>query len=195
MSTETMKLLGFIFSDRPTVTAQVENLITRATKGMFVLRHYSRFLPGGDLVKLYCGLVRSVLEYSSVTYHFMLTQCQSNDLENVQKKCLRCMFGYQKPYKQLLEESGLATLKSRRETAVLKFAQKTSENPVYSQWFRPNQNLTSQRNPKRYEEKFARTERLYKSPLYAMHRLLNKTPQTDPVLPELLDLSHLFNEP
>ena len=148
MSTKTMKLLGFVFSDKPTVSSQVENLIMKATKRMFVLRHYSKLLPGTDLIRLYRRLVRSILEYSLVAYHFMLTQSQSNDLENIQKKCLHCMFAYQKHYKQLLEESGLATLISRRENAVLKFAQKTAHNLVYSQWFKPNQNQTLQRNPK-----------------------------------------------
>ena len=73
-SAETLKLLGFAFSERPDVSTQIKNLITRATKRMFVLRYYSAFMPGKDLKKLYCSLVRSVLEYSSVTYHSMLTK-------------------------------------------------------------------------------------------------------------------------
>ena len=40
-SSEKMKLLGFIFSDKPTVAPQIENLITRATKRMFCLLYTS----------------------------------------------------------------------------------------------------------------------------------------------------------
>ena len=82
---------------------------------MFVLRYYSRFMPGKDLTKLNASLVRSVLEYSSVTYHSLLTKKQANDLKIVQKKCLRCIFGYNKLYDELLAESGM----------VAKFANKT----------------------------------------------------------------------
>ena len=111
--------------------AQVHNLITRATKRVFVLRYYSKFMEGKDLIKLYTSLVRSVIEYSSVTYHFLLTKTKESALENVQKWCLRCIFGYKKSYvsyRELLAESGLPTLKERRKVAVLKFAQKTAAN-------------------------------------------------------------------
>ena len=160
-SSDELKLLGFMFTERPEVACQIDNLISRATKRMFVLRYYSRFMPGKDLKKLYAALVRSVLEYSSVTYHSMLTKKQENDLENVQKKCLRCIYGYTKTYEDLLKESGMQTLKDRREAAVLKFAKKTASNPIYSHWFPDNPNQTSQRRPKRYKEEYARTQRLY----------------------------------
>ena len=112
------------------MSLQIDNIINRATKRMFVLRYYSQFMPGRDLTKLYSALVRSVLEYSSVTYHSLLTRKQENDLETVQKKCLRCIFGYGKSYEDLLGESGMTTLKVRRERAVEKFARKTEGNPV-----------------------------------------------------------------
>ena len=102
-SADDMKLLGFLFHEKPDVSKQIENLILRATRRMFVLRYYSKFLPGKDLKKLYCALVRSVLEYSSITYHSMLTKKLENDLEMVQKKCLRCIYGYAKSYEDLLK--------------------------------------------------------------------------------------------
>ena len=149
----------------------------------FVLRYYSKFMKGKELKRLYCSLVRSVIEFSSVTYGPMLTKYQENQLENLQKRCLRCMFGYQKSYRQLLEESGLQTLKERRETAMLKFAQKTSKNPVYAHWFKenPNPRRNSLRFSKPYVEEMARSERLYNSPLFYFRRLLNGTPNEPPV--------------
>ena len=69
-----LKLLGFLFHEKPDVSKQIENLILRGTKRMFVLRYYSKFMPGKDLKKLYCALVRLVLKYSSITYHSMLTK-------------------------------------------------------------------------------------------------------------------------
>ena len=73
-SSDSLKLLGFKFGEQPCIALQIENLISRATKRMFVLRYYAKFMPGGDLTKLYSALVRSVLEYSSVTYHSLLTR-------------------------------------------------------------------------------------------------------------------------
>ena len=112
IGTESLKLLGFQFNDKLNCNSQVEYLVRRAMKRAYVLRHYSKFLPGKDLLKLYCSLVRSVLEYSSVSFTSMLTKYQSNRLENVQKRCLKMMFGYDKNYSELLQLSGLQTLES-----------------------------------------------------------------------------------
>ena len=38
-----------MFNEKPNVSLQVDNLISRATKRMFVLRYYSNFMPGDDL--------------------------------------------------------------------------------------------------------------------------------------------------
>ena len=173
------------------MSAQIGNLIRRATKRLFVLRYYSSFMPGDDLKKLYCSLIRSVLEYSSVTYHSMLTKGQENELEKVQKKALRCMYGYNKSYSELLTESGLQPLKSRRETAA---ARKASENPIYARWFKKYPNHTTQRNPKLFLESFARTNRLYNSPLFAMRRALNNSPDDSRPESGYLDLAYLFDD-
>ena len=124
----------------------------------------------------------------------MLTKGQENDLEKVQKKALRCMYGYKKLYTELLEESGLQPLKTRRQSAVLKFARKASENPIYARWFKKNPNLTSTRNPTIFAESFARTNHLYNSPLYAMRRLLNNTPYDPKPESGVLDLAYLFDD-
>ena len=87
-SEKTLKLLGFHFGNRPGVGAQVDHIKKRAMTRFFVIREFSTFMPGSDLKKLYCSWVRSVIEYSSVTYGPMLTQYQSNELENLQKRCL-----------------------------------------------------------------------------------------------------------
>ena len=183
----------------PDVSLQINNLVRRATARFFVLRHYSSFMPGSDLLKLYCSLVRSSLEYSSVTYSSMLTQYQSNQLENIQKRCLRCMFGWTKSYAELLEESGLPTLKARRETAVKRFAEKALDNPNYQHWFtaNPSQRMSSQRYSKPLLEKFARSSRLYNSPIFHMTRVLNGSPNDPPphTVGEAVAFDHALNDP
>ena len=113
----------------------------------------------------------------------MLTKHQSNILENIQKRCLKCMYGYDKSYVDLLEESGLKTLQERRNIALERFARKAQANPLYSHWFEENENPRrgSQRFSKRFNEKMARTTRLYKSPVFTMRRVLNGSPDDPPV--------------
>ena len=179
-SGRSLKLLGFHFGEKPDVSLQIENIKMRAMARFYVLRKYSKFMGGNELKTLYTELVRSCLEYSSVTYGPLLTQYQSNDLENVQKRCLKCLFGYNKSYQELLEVSGFETLKARREAALLRFATKSQKNPVYEHWFPENTNHTSLRHPKKYQEKLARTNRLYKSPVFTMRRLLNENYEENP---------------
>ena len=57
-------------------------------KKQFLLLQYSKFMPGKDLIKLYVALVRSNLEYSSVTLASQLSKYQRNRLKQVQKQCL-----------------------------------------------------------------------------------------------------------
>ena len=127
----------------------------------------------------------------------MITKYQANRLENVQKNCLRSIYGYKPNYDQLLEESGLMTLESRREKWLRKFARKLAANPQFAHWFPSNKNRSSSRISKAYEEKHASSKRLYNSPPFKMRRLLNNTPDLTQKLGTVYysDLSYLFNAP
>ena len=75
---------------------------------------------------------------------------------------------------ELLQEADLKTLEERRELALLKFARKTQRNPQFVHWFPRNQDRQSERNPKPFKEFQARSDRLYKSPIFTLRRLLNE---------------------
>ena len=191
-----MKLLGFMFDECPNCNEQVSFLIKKASKRKFVLCHYAGFMKGDDLKKLYCVLVRSILEYSAATIATQISKYQSNRLERIQKQCLRIMYGYGKPYSELLKISGLRSLADRRREQFEKFAVNAVKHPVYSSWFPLNRGRSGTRNRKIYLEKLATTDRLYNSPVYAMRRHLNGTPYHDRFNnPNYQDLSHLFNDP
>ena len=89
------------------------------------------------------------------------------------KGALEHIYGYEKSYEELLIEADLKTLEERREIALLKFARKAAKNPQFVDWFPRNDNRQSKRHAKPYKEMQARSERLYRSPLYAMRRALN----------------------
>ena len=194
-SGEKLRLLGFDFSPKPDCSAQVKNILRRASHRFYILRHYSKFMRGEELITLYSALFRSVLEYSSAIFGPMLTKYQSNEIERFQKRCLKCMFGYDKSYRELLEISGLPTLEERRNNAIVKFARKTAKNENYRHLFPLNESTKNLRNTKLYKEEFARTERLYKSPLFKFRRIMNDTPDEEFHRDNINDLDHLFNNP
>ena len=194
LSDGSLKLLGFMFSNKPDVKSQINHLVNRASSRCFVLRHLSNFKADKNrLLNIYCSLIRSIMEYSSVTFGPMITKYDKNRLENIQKKCLRTIYGYGLSYEELLEKSNIETLENRRQKALRKFANKAANNPQFMHWFPLNKNRTG-RHRKVYEELFARSDRLYRSPLFTMRRLLNDTPTHDRNCnPNILDLSHMFN--
>ena len=58
-------------------------------------------------------IIRSVLEYACAVWHSGLTAEQSNDLERVQKRCMRIIYP-QLSYSEALFVSGLERLDLRR---------------------------------------------------------------------------------
>ena len=75
-------------------------------------------------------------------------------------------------------------------------AERMSQNPVYESLLPKNKTARNTRNTEVYQERFARSDRLYNSPLYAIRRLLNNTPNSDRFNnPDFVDLSHVFNDP
>ena len=73
-----------------------------------------------------------------------------------------------------------------------KFTRKTSENPKYVEWFPLKDNPRDIRKLRPYLEERATTDRLYRSPIYAMRRLLN---DKKPVEYDPSDLTGIFNKP
>ena len=133
--------------------------------------------------------MRSVLEFSSNVYHSQLNRQISNLLEKMQKRVLRLIYGYEKSYIDLLQESQLESLEQRREKNLIKFAQKTLKNPKYGpHWFPERELIRRNRNTTPYLEETATGNRLYKSPVYAMRRILNGNH-----INEEIDLSGLFD--
>ena len=104
----------------------------------------------------------------------MLTEEQNVAIEGLQRTALKIIYGFGKNYKELLEESKLETLEERRKKAFLKFALTLSNSARYSEWFPIQENVVNLRKSNTYQEHYAKTNRLYKSPLFTMRRLLNE---------------------
>ena len=173
-STDSLKTLGFIFNQKANAEAQVEKLCTKFRQKVWAIRRMRKVgFTEQELVKLYTSYIRPSIEYSSPIYDSMLTAEQSETIEKQQYFALKNIFGFEYSHSRLLELSGLKTLKERRRTATLKFAQKTLNNPRFQHWF-PKRRMTG-RNSHKEEiiENSARTDRRRNSPIYHYRRILN----------------------
>ena len=85
------------------------------------------------------------------------------------------IFGWSSSYDEIVSTGKMETLDSRRERLTMNFARKAAKSHRFGSWFQEkNYEGLNLRREKRYEEKFAKTERLKKSPLYYMRRGLNE---------------------
>ena len=81
-SDKTLKMLGFVFSAKPTVEAQLEHLMQKFNKRFFLLLHYKRAgLPQTRLREIHVAMTRLILEFSSNVYHSQLNKHQINELD------------------------------------------------------------------------------------------------------------------
>ena len=182
-SSETIKILGFLFGTAPSTRTHVDHLVQKFNKAIWSMIHLTRAgLEEGVLVRVYCSMLRPIIEYSGNVIHSMMTETETEMLEKCQRKCLKIIFGFKLTYDELLEKSGLETLRARRKNLFEKFCIKASNNERFRRKWLPEQNYEdgapSLRERKKYIEFWARTERLYKSPVYEMRRFLNENERT-----------------
>ena len=84
------------------------------------------------------------------------------------------MFGWDANYDELVSSGEIISLHERRENLVLSFAKKAKKDIRFKHWFpEKDYGTLNLRREKKYEEQHARTERLRKSPIFFMRRLLN----------------------
>ena len=173
---DTLKILGFLFSPKPDISAQYSAMQLKFRRRVWVLRHLKKAnISSSDLLKLYQSLILPVLDYTAVVYHSMLNRSQEAGLESLQKLALKIIYGKTGvSYTSLLELAAIETLKDRRIRLTDKFIQKTSANTKYNDWF-PTKVLSDHnlRQERIYKENRAKTSRLYNSPLYYYRRRLN----------------------
>ena len=105
----------------------------------------------------------------------MCIRDRSDKIERLQKIALKIIYGFSLTYEELLAKSGLHSLQYRRKEAFKKFAASLASSDRYgNEWFPLKNTARSLRKEKKYEEFYARTDRLYNSPLYKMRRILNE---------------------
>ena len=173
-SSDSMKVLGFNFSNKPTMHAHVASVLGSVRRKYWGLRHLRKIgFNQSELTEVYKTHIRPTVEYLDVVYHSLLTDEQDEKLENAQLGALRAIFDHKLSGRKLREAARVETLRTRREQHCDKFAARCVENPRFSAWFPKNQGRSARANTEQYQEKFARCDRLKNSPLFYMRRRLN----------------------
>ena len=169
-----LKVLGWHFSERPTVTAQIESLKKKFRQRYWVLRHLKKngFSPE-ELLRVYTSMVRPVADYMQEIYHSMLTDSQDEQIDRLQTHALRVIYGSSLSARRLRDLSGLPTLRSRRIEQCDKFARKCFDSDRFHHWFPLKEKTRSTRAGDEFREDYARCKRLYDSPLFYMRRRMN----------------------
>ena len=176
-SVQNMKLLGFMLSDSPDVSAHVHHLRRKFRAkfwGLILLRKAG--IKARKLYRLYGSLVRPILECNAIITQPMMTKTQRETLEKMHRQVIRLCFGFAKHSAEHMQEQGLRTLEERRIMAARKFTAKIVRNNerFRRKWLIPRpDDAHGLRNRRPFEERKSRTNRYFNSPLLYIQRLAN----------------------
>ena len=172
------RLLGTIVSDDLKWDLNTKNIVKKANARMQLLRKVAEFgAPCEDLKTIYILFIRSLLEQSATVWHSSLSQENIEDLERVQKSAFKVILQEKfKGYKHALKTLEMESLKDRREYLCLNFALKCTKNKKVKDMFPLTTKIHEMktRNPEKYHVNHTNTERLRKSAVPYMQRLLNE---------------------
>ena len=126
-----------------------------------------------ELVRVYQSMILPLADYCCPAYHSMMTDTHDQLMERAQVGALRAVFGYGRTATELRSSAGVSTLRERRIKLTDKFAHNCLKNDRFKHWFPETEGRRTGRNSEKYKEFFAKTDRLYNSPLFYMRRRLN----------------------
>ena len=178
LSGDTLKLLDYTMCRRPNSDQHITDIRRKYDIRAWILRNLRQAgVPPQRLVLVYCSLIRPVLEYPSVVFHSGLTEEASDRLERLQSASLRSIFGQGMSYSASLEQSGLTTLKERRNELLLNFANRAAGSERFSTAWFPETDETNYelRRTLKYKQELALRDRLLCAPIFKMRQLLNQT--------------------
>jgi hypothetical protein len=167
---ESFKLLGVFLSSDLSWSKHVNYIVSKASKRMFVLFQLIKSgVKLADIVVVYCSIIRSILEYACPVWHCGLSKAQADEIESVQRRCMRALLP-DISYDEALFIVGLERLDVRRERIVRDlFNEVKCERHVLNHLLlRRNTELSKAdtRNKYPYLMKLGKTNRLNRSFIY-----------------------------
>ena len=170
------KLLGVVLTNTLSFEKNTEMLVKRAYTRMLILRNLSAFgVPIEDMINIYILYIRSITEQSCVVWHSSLTEEQGLEIERIQKVALRIILQEKyEHYQHALFLTNLEPLFSRRKSLCLRFAKSCLKSEKNCDMFPMKKKTVNTRPNEKYFVTPALTNRLAKSSIPYMQRLLNE---------------------
>lgn len=135
-SADVVKILGIKIAKDLKWDIHIGDVLVRASGRLFMLTSLKKFgLSIRDLVTIYVGFVRPLLEYAVPVWHPGLTDKQHQSLERIQKRACRIILGGDySSYQEALVACELPDLRSRRDKICLDFANKLYDSEQFRCW-------------------------------------------------------------
>ena len=171
-----VKVLGIHIQQNLKWDTHVNEMVKKCNRRLFMLRTLKRFnLPLCDLITIYTGYVRPILEYCAPVFHSSLTKKQTNDIERIQKRACKIILGFNySTYENALVTCNITSLKERREKLCLDFALNLEKHPIFSSWLSVQRRVhVNLRNAQKYTQILCRTERFKSSAIPYFVEILN----------------------
>ena len=108
------KVLGVTVSSDLSWNAHVDEIVAKARKRVYVIYHLKRAgINQINLVRIYVSVIRPIVEYACPVWHTNLPKYFSDNIEIIQKRCLKTIFpGF--TYEDILQMVNKPTLHDRR---------------------------------------------------------------------------------
>ena len=171
------KILGLPVQSNLCWDQQVNSMVSRCGRRLYMLSRLKRFgVPVEDLVSVYVGYVRPLVEYAVPVWHGSITAQQAQQLERIQKRACRIILGpTYTTYTEALASTGLQSLEERRYHLCAQFANKCITSDRYADLFPVNNRSHSMclRKTNPYRVPRYRTNRYGNSSIPYLTQILN----------------------
>jgi hypothetical protein len=171
------QILGVIVQDDLKWGAQVQQMISRATRTIWVIRRMRALgVQQSTLVEYWRSEGRCHLELAIPVWHSSLTSAQSSSLSRAQRVALAAITGqWAESHTLQLEELGLESLGQRRDRISKKFAQRTATDSRHQDIFTKVESIQRHGKQDKYRIPKTRTTSYHKSAVPYLTRLLNSS--------------------
>ena len=64
-----MKILGFVFGNKPTVTAHIDYIVEKYNRAVWSINHIKRAgMENSVTINVYCSMLRPIIEFCIILY-------------------------------------------------------------------------------------------------------------------------------
>ena len=173
------KILGVWLQHDLSWDTNISEMISKTNRRLYMLRMLKRFgFKKDELITVYKGYIRPLLEYADVVWNSSLTLKQTRTIEQVQRRACRIVLGHNfLSYTKALSDCEIESLATRREDHCLKFAEGLADIERTKDLLPPTRlesHSRNLRNAHKISQLRFRTSRFKNSPIPHFIELLNK---------------------